>query len=168
MNVSVLDVLTDDLWLALERHALAEYPDECCGMIHRSGRLRICRNAQDEFHSIDPDGFPRTAAIGFVFGFADQLFFVEALEGDDPICAVYHSHPDGRPSLSLADRKAMSFEGQPLYPGVAQVVISGAPDRQFAGAVFTWFGSDFKCVMRWPLSQIRPSAGDSRKASLGI
>jgi len=101
--VGMLDAsLIDTLRPAIEAHAQADYPRECCGLVvaTASGPLyRPCRNiapaetARDRF-TIDP---------------ADWAHAEDAGE----ILAVVHSHPDACAHASTADRAMCEQTGLP-------------------------------------------------------
>src|SRR5262249_38123022 len=64
---------------AIQRHARADYPAECCGvLLVRPGpaeerRLLACRNIQDELHAKDPERFTRTARTAYYIAHSDLL-----------------------------------------------------------------------------------------------
>lgn len=105
-------------------HARRCYPRECCGMIHRSGTLRLCENAIDRMHAEDPGAFPRTSANGYCFDFADLFHLSSSLDSADPVSVVFHSHPDGAAEFSRADHEAAMFEGTAVYPTILHLVIA--------------------------------------------
>lgn len=75
------------------------------------------------------------------FGFDDAalLALVRAARSGDPPRALFHSHPDGRPALSAADRAAWAPTGVPLHRW-PQLVIATRRGRATAAALFGWVG----------------------------
>lgn len=100
-------------------HAAAEYPRECCGMIHQSGRVRPCRNIDSR-----PDRFE--------FSADDVLVLFESQSTADPITTIYHSHPDAPAISSLADLSGARAIGEPLLMRLTWLIIEcrrGCPVR---------------------------------------
>lgn len=110
-------------------HAERQYPRECCGMIHRSGILRICDNAIDRLHAADPESFPRSSRNGYAFDFDDLRCLVESLDTPDPVRVVYHAHPDSGSALSQADIAAALIDGVHVYPTLMHLVIAVSKGR---------------------------------------
>ena len=125
--------IPDDLLAAIYAHAVAAFPDECCGyLVGRSpGAVDAavpCRNAQsDGDHPVAPE---RGADAGFVIA-GDELFrFARSFDGERPARIVYHSHTNGRAYFSAVDRRVAAG---PAYP-VQHVVIGVAHPAPAAAA----------------------------------
>uniref|UniRef100_A0A7C4PNI5 M67 family peptidase n=1 Tax=Anaerolinea thermolimosa TaxID=229919 RepID=A0A7C4PNI5_9CHLR len=94
-------------------HATQTLPEEACGLIGGvAGEARLVIPVTNSLHS----------AVRFRMEPHEQLrafqrFETEGLE----LLAIYHSHPTGPPAPSETDRAEFS------YPGVAYVILSGAP-----------------------------------------
>ena len=115
----------------IESHALREYPSECCGMIFapngsdQLSRVRACTNAQDKYHQLDPESFPRKANTAYYIEPLELLRIDKELrENDERIAVIYHSHPDVDAYFSEEDIRRAAPEGSPIYPGTAYLVIS--------------------------------------------
>ncbi|WP_432218765.1 C40 family peptidase [Pseudomonas kribbensis] len=87
---------------AIELHAIAQYPDECCGLLIREGRKQRyvpCRNT-----ATTPSEHFRLAPQDYA-----------AAEECGEILAVVHSHPDYPATASEADRVACEASGLPWH-----------------------------------------------------
>lgn len=125
-------------------HARRAYPLECCGLIHSSGAVRRCVNAADEFHAIDPESFPRTAANGFALGFEDLRHLSESMTREDPVVAVYHSHPDAAPDFSAADRATAMPDGRAAYPELAHLIVSARGGEIACAKLYQFVDGDYR------------------------
>jgi len=128
---------------AMEQHARDEYPNECCGVVVRSGDgketvVRI-RNIQDEMHAQDPRNYPRTARIAYTGHPNDLKAALELAERvGNVLCAFYHSHPDHEAYFSDEDVAQATPFGEPSYPDAMQVVISIYESEVRAIKAFAW------------------------------
>ncbi|MFC6297669.1 phage tail protein [Pseudomonas sp. CCM 7893] len=87
---------------AITRHAVADYPNECCGLLIREGRKRVyvpCRNT-----ATTPSEHFRLAPEDYA-----------AAEERGEVLAVIHSHPDYPATPSEADRVACEASGLPWH-----------------------------------------------------
>ena len=128
---------------AILDQAEKEYPNECCGLILRGtksdDRLRPCRNAQDEYHSKDPENFSRTAQTAYWID-PKELFTIqkEIREKEESISVIYHSHPDAGSYFSAEDKKRALSEGRPIYPGIKYLVISVKLGKADDFSLYCW------------------------------
>ncbi|HEY7714401.1 MAG TPA: M67 family metallopeptidase [Candidatus Binatia bacterium] len=120
--------LTRDAWDEISRHARDTFPDECCGVILSTGetdRVHRLENIQNKLHALDPQTYPRTAAIAYAM---DPLQLEAVLEraqaNGEVLKAFYHSHPDHDAYFSDEDKAFARPFGEPTYPDAAQIVIS--------------------------------------------
>lgn len=127
----------------VRRHAVEEYPDECCGVIVRTsdGGTRVVqvRNIQDEMHAKDPVAYPRTARIAYCGHPADLRAALDL--ADEPGCALlafYHSHPDHDAYFSAEDMEQATPFGEPSYPDALQLVVSVYGRRVHDIKAFAW------------------------------
>jgi proteasome lid subunit RPN8/RPN11 len=131
----------------VRRHSIAEYPDECCGVIvsFANGEQRALpvRNIQDEMHTKDPGRYPRTARTAYAGHPADLREALEAAEEPgNALTAFYHSHPDHDSYFSAEDTAQATPFGEPSYPDALQVVVS-VYDRQVRVIkAFAWSADD--------------------------
>ena len=151
--------IPDDLLAAIYAHAVAAFPDECCGyLVGRSpGAVDAavpCRNAQsDGDHPVAPE---RGADAGFVIS-GDELFrFARSFDGDRPARVVYHSHTNGRAYFSAVDRRVAAGPAYPVQHVVIGVAQQAAPAREASPSVtevaqFAWSeaAGDYVEVARW-------------------
>lgn len=87
---------------AIEQHALAQYPHECCGLLIRVGRQQryvACRNT-----ATTPSEH---------FRLAPEDYAVAEESGE--VLAVIHSHPDYPATPSDADRASCEASGLPWH-----------------------------------------------------
>lgn len=151
-------VLDDDVKREITAHAREEYPKEACGLVVRAAdgmRYLPCANtaaeAQDYFE-IGADDWVRAAETGGVL-------------------AVVHSHPDGTPFLSGADRQ---MHARSHYPWV---LAAGSPASGFTlhvfrpcahlrGRVFEYGKSDCGTLIRDALMLCGADFADAARASI--
>lgn len=141
-----------DVLAAIYAHAIAAYPDECCGYLVGpravDGAVDAavpCRNAQrDGEHPVAPE---RGAETGFVIAGAELFRFARSFDGDRPARVVYHSHTNGRAYFSDVDRRVAAG---PAYP-VQHVVVGVAGRAITEVAQFAWSAAarDYVEVARW-------------------
>ena len=143
--------IPDDLRAAVYAHAIAAFPEECCGYLIGQDPGAVdaavpCRNAQsDGDHPITPE---RGADAGFVIA-GDELFrFARSFDSDRPPRIVYHSHTNGRAYFSTVDRRVAAG---PTYP-VQHIVVGVAPGPAITEvAQFAWSEAerDHVEIARW-------------------
>jgi proteasome lid subunit RPN8/RPN11 len=146
-----------ELLAAIYAHAIAAFPDECCGYLVGAAPGRVdaavaCRNAQaDGAHPIAPE---RGADTGFVIDGAELLQFARSFDGDRPPRVVYHSHTNGRAYFSEVDRR---MAAGPAYPvqhvviGVATPPLPSVTPSVTEVAQFAWSDAaqDHVEIARW-------------------
>ncbi len=123
-------------------HAKSQYPEECCGIILHNGKqehVRPCRNIQNDLHKDDPSMYPRDAKTAYVMHPDDLIAIHKESETEQlPIKAFYHSHPNHDAYFSEKDKSDAMMWGEPVYPGVAYLVISVFDDTIRVVKAFTW------------------------------
>lgn len=151
-----------ELLAAIYRHAVAAYPDECCGYLVGSAAERVdaavaCRNAQaDGRHPLAPD---RGADTGFVIDGEELFRFARSFDSDRPARIVYHSHTNGSAYFSTVDRRMAADPSGPAYP-VQHVVIGVAQASIQEVAQFAWSDAarDYVEIARWRGDAAPPGA----------
>jgi len=146
-----------DVLAAIYAHALAAFPDECCGYLIGAAPGAVdavvaCRNAQvDGRHPIAPD---RGADTGFVIDGDELLRFARSFDTDRPARVVYHSHTNGRAYFSTVDRR---MAAGPAYP-VQHVVIGVIAGSIAEVAQFAWSDAqgDHVEIARWRVDGAPP------------
>jgi proteasome lid subunit RPN8/RPN11 len=142
-----------DVLSAIYAHAVAAFPDECCGYLIGAAPDAVdaavaCRNAQaDGEHPIAPE---RGADTGFVIAGAELLGFARSFDTSRPARIVYHSHTSGRAYFSAIDRRMAVTPSGPAYP--VQHVVIGVVDRCVVEAAqFAWSDAagDYVEIARW-------------------
>jgi len=122
-------------------HARAVHPDECCGAVVREGDVeRVVRftNVQDRLHAQDPTTYPRTAQTAYTPDPREQLAAERAAEKPGAGLAVlYHSHSVRGSYFSGEDQARALFDGEPIHPETAYLVVSDARTPGEARA-FRW------------------------------
>ena len=131
---------------AIYRHALSEYPNECCGIV--VGKKGVadsfemsfpCRNLQDEMHEKEPECFTRTAKTAYFLSPKD-LFEIQRItrERGMEMKMIYHSHVDVGSYFSDEDKKQATYEGNPAFPGVVYLVADVTKDNVRGSKIFGW------------------------------
>jgi len=120
--------LTRDAWNEISRHARETFPDECCGVILSAGetdRVQPLENIQNKLHALDPETYPRTAAIAYAMDPLElESILRQAQANGQALKAFYHSHPNHDAYFSDEDKAFARPFGEPAYPDAVQVVIS--------------------------------------------
>src|SRR2546429_1801727 len=126
---------------AITQQAVAEYPNECCGVILVRGAERRhvpCRNVQDQIHARDPVTFPRTARNAYYMDPLDALRLNRMVDEGFAFAVIYHSHPNAGAYFSETDRSQALIKGEPAYPGAVYVVVSVVGRAAKAFAAYRW------------------------------
>lgn len=135
MKVDLAYLRESGLLDAIAEQAVAEYPNECCGiLVDLEGALRRipCRNEQDALHAVDPDTFPRTARTAF------SIDPRTIMQHDRAIRVIYHSHPDHPARFSEEDERVAAPDGVPMYRGVAHLVVSVSAEGMGEARLYTF------------------------------
>lgn len=151
--------IPDDVLAAVYAHAIAAFPDECCGYLVGAAPGAVdaavaCRNAQaDGGHPLVPELSARGADTGFVIAGAELLRFARSFDTDRPARIVYHSHTNGRAYFSTVDRRMAAGPAYPvqhLVIGVAARTIDPLPSVMEV-AQFAWSAAarDHVEIARW-------------------
>ena len=86
--------------------------------------LRL-KNIQNKLHALDPQTYPRTAAIAYAVDPLElESVIRQSEEKGQTLKAFYHSHPDHDAYFSDEDKAFASPFGEPTYPDAAQIVVS--------------------------------------------
>jgi proteasome lid subunit RPN8/RPN11 len=131
----VTPLLTADELHAIQGHARADYPAECCGVVlvrtrgDAERRLLACRNIQDELHAKDPGRFPRTARTAYYIAHEHLLEIGRRESEGFEVHVIYHSHVDAGAYFSETDRRNAMVDGVPAYPAATYVVVGMTEGR---------------------------------------
>ncbi|MBI5188433.1 MAG: M67 family metallopeptidase [Nitrospirae bacterium] len=125
------------------KHALQEYPNECCGIITGDGKglavVHKCKNIQNELHEKDPARHKRDARTAYYIEPKEMLaIFNEAEKKGLKIIAFYHSHPEHGAYFSQEDWDMAMFGDEPSYPDAEYIVVSVFQGRIDEAASFKW------------------------------
>lgn len=115
----------------VERHALACYPDEACGLMagpaddaRRVTAAIPFENLANRYHRLDPEAYPRDARRAYRMNDKKRLDAVERGEREGaPVKVLYHSHCDVGSYFSDEDKQQAIREGT-LLGDVAWLVTS--------------------------------------------
>jgi proteasome lid subunit RPN8/RPN11 len=142
--------LPPEIITALQDHAFASYPGECCGLLFAPAgsngvsRSEPLENVADRLHQRDPIEYPRTSRDAFAVNEAKMARLVrEAQSGGLRWLAFYHSHIDCAAYYSAEDKRFAAPNGNAIFPEVLQIVISCHAQRIVDANVFKWDGTDF-------------------------
>ncbi|MGH7828172.1 MAG: Mov34/MPN/PAD-1 family protein [Candidatus Binatia bacterium] len=134
--------LSKKAWAEISRHAEEAFPEECCGVVLSNGtsdHVQPLKNIQNQLHAVDPQTYPRTAAIAYAMD-PQELDGVirEAESKGAKLIAFYHSHPEHAAYFSDEDKAFASPFGEPTFPGTAQIVVSIYSRTVKRIAAFAW------------------------------
>jgi len=134
-------LITAEELASIKRQAVAEYPNECCGVILVRGTERRhmpCRNVQDQMHARDPMTFPRTARNAYYMDPLDALRLNRLVDEGFAFAVIYHSHPNAGAYFSETDRAQALIKGELAYPGATYLVVSVVGREVRALAAYQW------------------------------
>jgi proteasome lid subunit RPN8/RPN11 len=134
--------LSERAWTEISRHAEETFPEECCGVVLSNGisyDVQRLRNIQNQLHAVDPQTYPRTAAIAYAMDPQELNEIIRKAEAKGAkLIAFYHSHPDHEAYFSEEDKAFASPFGEPTFPGAAQIVVSIYARLVKRIAAFVW------------------------------
>ena len=129
----------------IHRHALDEYPDECCGIVIGFAEskdddiLFRCTNIQNKLHEMDPKRYPRDARTAYNIEPKELIEIFNQIQSKGMILKIfYHSHPDHDAYFSDEDKRMALFDGEPTYPSAKYLVISVYNKTVQDNAWFGW------------------------------
>ena len=142
---------------AMQDHAFAAYPGECCGLFFgQPGSTEVTRvlpvdNMADKLHALDPVEYPRTSRDAFAMNEAKVARLVrEAEAAGEAWLGIWHSHIDCGAYWSSEDKRNAAPNGVPVYPQLFQTVIDCRPGRIIEARTFRWDGTDYVPVATHP------------------
>ena len=134
--------LNKDTIKKINRHALEEYPEECCGIITgdlNTQTVHLCKNIQNRLHKEDPAGYPRDARTAYMIERVEFNKIIEAARGKgEEIISLYHSHPEHEAYFSEEDYAAQTVFGEPEFPDAVHVIISVINSKIQETRCFKW------------------------------
>ena len=115
---------------AIEEHARAQYPSECCGLVAGPAEVPLlCDeaiaevNEADRYHALDPERFPRTSREYFkIHELRAARAFERGAASGRPIKVIYHSHCDAGSYFSAEDAATFASGGALMWPCAFLVV----------------------------------------------
>jgi len=142
---------------AMQDHALACYPSECCGILFaKNGSEEAVRcvpleNMADRLHALNPDENPRSGRDWFSPNEAKLARHVREAEAQgERWLALFHSHIDCGAYFSDEDKRYAAPDGQAVYPDLYQTVIETHAHGVVEARTFRWNGSDYAQVAVHP------------------
>ena len=137
--------LADDILTEAREHALAEYPDECCGIVigkpdhPENDQVFRCTNIQNQLHEQDPKTYVRDARTAYTIDPKELMRIMKQLvEQGLVIKLFYHSHPEHDAYFSEEDKRMALFDNEPTYPDARYLVISVYNKKIRDQAFFEW------------------------------
>jgi [CysO sulfur-carrier protein]-S-L-cysteine hydrolase len=125
-------IVTPDELAEIRRHAEADYPCECCGVVLTRGPERLllrCQNDQDALHAQDPRVHRRDALSAYHI--KEALLIYRRCEAEGfRVGVIYHSHCNAGAYFSETDKRNALVQGEPAFPDAAYVVISVMSERR--------------------------------------
>ncbi len=132
----------------IRKHALEEYPFECCGIVigkadsDSEDILFRCKNIQNALHQKDPATFQRDARTAYYIDPKELMGILKEADRRGMVIKVfYHSHPEHDAYFSEEDERMALFDGEPLYPRARYLVVS-VYDRKISKEVFYLWDSE--------------------------
>jgi adenylyltransferase/sulfurtransferase len=137
-------LINDNILVALTKHAISTYPEECCGFIYQNGTVHTGENIQDELNRAEPERYNRSTVRGYTFSVGDTILLNDSFRTNNPVAVIYHSHPDVGAYFSDEDIDKALYDGKPIYP-VDYLVIDVNSNGANLAKIFTWENSEFVC-----------------------
>jgi len=137
--------LADDILAEAREHALAEYPDECCGIVigkpdhPENDRIFRCKNIQNKLHEQDPETYVRDARTAYYIDPRELMRIMKQADEQGLVIKLfYHSHPEHDAYFSDEDKRMALFDNEPTYPDARYLVISVYNREIRDQAFFEW------------------------------
>jgi proteasome lid subunit RPN8/RPN11 len=138
-----------ELLAEIYAHARESYPEECCGFIF-DGEVRRVTNRQNELHARDPERFPRDARTAYNMGPRDIRVLEDSLKTAQPVRAIYHSHCNVGAYFSAEDKRAATWDGEPLFANVDYLVVDVQQEGVLGAKLFRFKDGDFVEIEAFP------------------
>ena len=123
--------LSQDNLGEIRKHALGEYPYECCGIVigfpeSKDGDILFrCTNIQNKLHKMEPRTYPRDARTAYNIEPRELVEIFNQVQSKGMMLKTfYHSHPDHDAYFSDEDKRMALFDGEPTYPVAKYLVVS--------------------------------------------
>ena len=135
--------LPRELLLEVFQHARECYPEECCGLFtgtESGGPLHVIRCANVQSKRVARGESNLDASRAFWIDEQELLHALRTAESSgERLLVIYHSHVDTAAYLSHTDvAGALDPDGEPTYPGSAQLVVSVRDAAVAEAALFEW------------------------------
>ena len=128
------------------RHAVEEYPEECCGLLLHALSVskttlewQPCHNVQNVMHQLEPHHFPRDARSAYIIDPDEWRSIHPRIEaGEIEVSVLYHSHNDAPACFSDEYHKRAVWLEQPLFPHATYLVLSVMQGELDHWKAFKW------------------------------
>lgn len=135
--------LPRELLLEVFQHARECYPEECCGLLtgtESAGPLHVVRCSNVQSKRVARGESNLDASRAFWIDEQELLHALRTAEASgERLVLIYHSHVDTAAYLSHTDvAGALGPDGEPAYPGAAQLVVSVRDSGVGEAALFAW------------------------------
>ncbi len=111
-------------------YAQTSYPNECCGFVLENGIVQPARNVIDKLGNL-----ALTQKNAFLM---DGESWNLAIAKNSPIACIYHSHTNGVPDMSIADKAYLQWK-QVFY-----IIIALVDHAPTVAKLFWWEGDGLK------------------------
>ena len=88
--------LADDILTEAREHALAEYPDECCGIVigkpdhPENDQIFRCTNIQNQLHEQDPKAYVRDARTAYYIDPRQLMRIMKQADEQDLVIKLFY------------------------------------------------------------------------------
>jgi len=133
--------LNKDVMEKIFRHATAQYPEECFGVVtgdEGDQTVHAFENIQNSIREKDPGRYMDSRTAYFVDRKKFDSIVSSAQREGKEVIAFYHSHPDIEAYFSSTDIEAQTVFGEPEFPEAIHMVVSVMDGKVHDLKCFRW------------------------------